>query len=194
MKKTEIVNKIKVLLNIDVTLAQYTDAEGTVFEAESLEAGKVLFLVTPDGQVAASPGKYRFENQEVLIQDGGVIEEVIDLEVESELETVPEEAPAEVEATEEEEPPEPPETVTLEVHNALLQRVTDLEEVVETLTDALSQIRLEQTEEEVELEEATTFIPSQKKKLEASEQTEPVRAKPNSSVDRVFRNMQLTNA
>ena len=177
MNKKSIVDKIKVLLNVDTELAQYTDAGGDVFEAEALEAGKVLWLVTPDGQEAAAPGKYRFGETEVLVQDGGVIEEVIALAEESEETPPTEEVTEEVEASEEttvETPEETPgentevETVTLEVHNALLQRVTDLEEVVETLTDALAKFRLENEEAPAENVEASE-VWTPKKKVEASE-------------------------
>ena len=204
MDKKTITDKIKVLLHIDTQLAQYEDAEGTVFEAEALEAGKVLWLITPDGKEAAAPGKYRFGDMEVLIQDGGVIEEVIDLTVESTLEETSEEESTEetVEATEEnpaeettevEETTEEVQTVSLEDHNALLQRVTDLEEVVETLTDALAKFRLETDEAHAEEVEASEVWTPAKKKVEASE-TPAFNTHTATPTERIFNAIQFSDA
>ena len=108
MKTTEMLSKIKALLNANTNLAQQTLDNGTIIEAESFEAGQSVFIVTDDERVALPIGEYKLEDGSTLIvEEEGVIasigeapaEEVI-VEAEDEIiETeVPEEVAPEVEA------------------------------------------------------------------------------------------------
>jgi hypothetical protein len=108
MKTTEMLSKIKALLNANVKLAQQTLDNGTIIEAESFEAGQSVFIVTEDERVALPIGEYKLENGSTLVvEEEGVIasvgeapaEEVIVEAEEEVIETeVPEEVAAEVEA------------------------------------------------------------------------------------------------
>jgi hypothetical protein len=111
MKTTEMLSKIKALLNANTNLAQQTLDNGTIIEAESFEAGQSVFIVTDDERVALPIGEYKLEDGSTLIvEEEGIIasisaetqaeEEEVKVEAEDEIiETeVPEEVAPEVEA------------------------------------------------------------------------------------------------
>ena len=106
MKATEMVDKIKDLLGIElssqdveaVELAQSTLENGTVIEYESMEAGSPVFIVSEDEKIALPVGEYTLEDGKILVVvDEGEISEI----KEAAEEKVEEEV--EVEAAEEEE-------------------------------------------------------------------------------------------
>jgi len=74
MKTTEMLSKIKALLNTSVKLAQQTLDNGTVIEAESFEAGQSVFIVTEDERVALPIGEYKLEDgRSLVVEEEGVI-------------------------------------------------------------------------------------------------------------------------
>jgi len=104
MKPVEMLNQVKELLGIeaelseDIKLAQMKLENGTVLEAEKFENDQPVFIVTEDEKVALPLGEYKLEDGKVLIvEEEGVIKEIVD-EVK---EDVKEEEKEEVEASEE---------------------------------------------------------------------------------------------
>jgi hypothetical protein len=85
MKATEMVDKIKDLLGIElssqdveaVELAQSTLENGTVIEYESMEAGSPVFIVSEDEKIALPAGEYTLEDGKMLVViDEGEISEI----------------------------------------------------------------------------------------------------------------------
>jgi hypothetical protein len=93
MKSTEMLKKIKTLLNIEVKLEEQKLENGTRIEAESFEKGKEIFILTDDQKVAMPVGEYLLEDGRlVVIEEEGLIADVRE---------VSDEAPAKEEAEEE---------------------------------------------------------------------------------------------
>ena len=74
MKSTEMLNKIKTLLNVQVKLEEMKLENGTVVEAESFEKGKEIFIITDEDKVALPVGEYILESGQLLIvSEEGII-------------------------------------------------------------------------------------------------------------------------
>ena len=106
MKATEMVDKIKDLLGIElssqdaeaVELAQSTLENGTVIEYESMEAGSPVFIVSEDEKIALPAGEYTLEDGKIIVViDEGEISEIKEATEEKE------EAEEEVEAADHKE-------------------------------------------------------------------------------------------
>ena len=77
MKSTEMLNKIKTLLNIEVKLEEQKLENGTVVEAESFEKGKEIFIKSDDERVALPVGEYILEDSRLLVvEEEGLIADV----------------------------------------------------------------------------------------------------------------------
>jgi hypothetical protein len=77
MKSSEMINKIRTLLDIQVSLEERKLENGTVVEAESFEQGKEVFIKTEDEKVAMPIGEYNMEQGEVmLVKEEGIIAEM----------------------------------------------------------------------------------------------------------------------
>lgn len=109
MKSTEVLNRVKEALGMQVALEQRKLENGTTLEAEKFEAEEPVFIVTDDEKVALPLGKYQMEDGKTLVvEEEGIISQIADAiedaqEEESEVEEVEaaeEEAPAEEEAEE----------------------------------------------------------------------------------------------
>jgi hypothetical protein len=136
MKSSEMVNKIRTLLNIQVELEEKKLENGTVVEAESFEKGQEIFIVTEDEKVAMPVGEYILESGEsVVVQEEGVIADVREVSDEA-----PEEEVVEAEEKSEEEKED-----LYKFYEELKDRVSDLEKVVE-------EMRSYEDKEEVEAE------------------------------------------
>jgi hypothetical protein len=81
MKATDMLNKVKEVLGVELTeetqevkLAQATLENGTVIESENFAAGSEVFIVTEDEKVALPVGEYTLEDGEMLkVEEEGVI-------------------------------------------------------------------------------------------------------------------------
>ena len=130
MKTTEMLSKIKALLNASVKLAQQTLDNGTIIEAESFEAGQSVFIVTDDERVALPIGEYKLEDgRSLIVEEEGVIASIGESEA-------PAEEPVAVEAEEEVIETEVPEEVAPEVEAIV-------EAVVEVVAPALEEVKEE---------------------------------------------------
>lgn len=86
MKENFLLNRIKgIVLGKEVKLEQATLDNGTVIEADMLEAGSPVFIVTEDGQVALPVGDYTLEDGRVLVvSEEGIIAEIKEAATEEE--------------------------------------------------------------------------------------------------------------
>jgi hypothetical protein len=154
MKTTEMLSKIKALLNANTNLAQQTLDNGTIIEAESFEAGQSVFIVTDDERVALPIGEYKLEDGSTLIvEEEGVIASIGEAE-----------APAEevvVEAEDEIIETEVPEEVAPEVEAIV-------EAVVEVIAPAIEEVKEELKKLKKKFEEADTKEEKEEKKEEMS--------------------------
>jgi hypothetical protein len=102
MKTTEMLSKIKSLLNANVNLAEMLLDNGTVLEAESFAAGQSVFIKTDDEKVALPIGEYKLEDgRSLVVEEEGVIASIgeapaDEVAVEAEDEVIETEVPEEV--------------------------------------------------------------------------------------------------
>jgi hypothetical protein len=151
MNTNQILNKVRVLLGMEVKLEQMKLGDGvTVIEAESFEPEMEVFVVTEDEQKIALPvGEYEMEDGRILVVEvEGVIKEVKEMEVKEEAPEV--ETEVEVEA-EKESAPSPKKTVESVIKESFFSEIEDLKKENELLKAELSALKTPQVEEEVEL-------------------------------------------
>tara|TARA_R100000995_G_scaffold37844_1_gene17472 strand:- start:89 stop:700 length:612 start_codon:yes stop_codon:yes gene_type:complete len=77
-QSTDILEKLKTLLGMQVMLEQIELENGTVLEAESFEKGKEVFIKTEDDEKVALPeGLYDLKDgKKLIVIDEGIIEEI----------------------------------------------------------------------------------------------------------------------
>lgn len=101
MKSTEVLDRVKAALGIEVALEQRKLENGTILEADKFEAEEPVFIVTDDEKVALPVGEYQMEDGTILaVADEGIISDIIE-KVAEEVDEAKEES-TEVEAAEEE--------------------------------------------------------------------------------------------
>lgn len=145
MKTNEVIKQIKTLLGIEVKLAQMMLVDGvTVLEADSFEAGKEVFIVTPDGNVPLPVGDYELENGQILVvSEEGIIAEIKEMPSEEEEVEAPEaEAPAPVEEAEMTQA-QPKKTIESIIKETLFSEVEKIKAENESLKAELSALKLE---------------------------------------------------
>ena len=147
MKTNEVIKQIKTLLGLEVKLAQMMLVDGvTVLEADSFEAGKEVFIVTPDGNVPLPVGDYELENGQILVvAEEGIIAEIKEMpseEEEEEVEAPEAEAPAPVEEAEMTQQV-PKKTIESIIKETLFSEVEKIKAENESLKAELSALKLE---------------------------------------------------
>jgi|TARA_R100000482_G_scaffold58820_1_gene21358 hypothetical protein len=162
MKSSEMINKIRTLLDLDVKLEELKLENGTVLEAESFEKGKEVFIKTEDEKVAMPVGEYSLENGQVLlVEQEGIIADVKNSE-------------------------EKPEEVTEDLEEDKEEKGYNMEEKVKEMDERISKIEMalesmmpkeeEEVEAEAEVEEQKP-LKSRTVKEEFSEETKEVEEK-----------------
>jgi hypothetical protein len=144
MKTNEVIKQIKTILGLEVKLAQMMLVDGvTVLEADAFEAGKEVFIVTPDGNVALPVGDYELENGQILVvAEEGIIAEIKEMpSEEEEVEEMKEKSPAPVEETEMEQQL-PKKTIESIIKETLFSEVEKLKEENEKLKTELAELKL----------------------------------------------------
>ncbi len=165
MKSKNTLNKIKTLLGMEFKFETMELKDGAILEAESFESGSEVFIIVEDEKVKAPIGEHELADGSMLIiEEEGIIKEIVSAESEEEVEE-------EVEASEEEKEEELSEEVEEE---ASLEEVTEEVEIKyvteEQFQDAIKDLKemmmtyIEKSEEEVKEEE----------KVEMSSQEEEV--------------------
>ena len=77
MNSNDMVNQIKTLLGMETKLAEAKLENGTVIQAESMESGKEVFILTEEEKIAMPVGEYQLEDGQVLIvEEEGIIDSV----------------------------------------------------------------------------------------------------------------------
>lgn len=148
MKTNEVIKQIKTLLGLEIKLAQMMLVDGvTVLEADSFEAGKEVFIVTPDGNVPLPVGDYELENGQILVvSEEGIIAEIKEMPSEAEEEMPEAEAPAPVEEAEMTQA-QPKKTIESIIKETLFSEVEKIKAENESLKAELSALRLELSSE-----------------------------------------------
>jgi len=176
MKPLEMLNQVKELLGVEnessveeVKLAQMKLQNGTVLEAESFESDQPVFIVTEDERVALPLGEYELEDGKILvIEEEGIIKEIIDSkpeqeEVEEEIEAS-EEISEELEEEKEEE---------VEAKYVTKEELTSVVEEIKAMIEDLKGPHKD--EEEMS---AVTEMLSKEKSVELAEETKKVNHSP----------------
>ena len=172
MNTNQILNKVRVLLGMEVKLEQMKLADGvTVIEAESFEPEMEVFVVTEDDQKIPVPvGEYETEDGRILVVEvEGIIKEVKEKEEEVEEEVEVEAPEVEVEAKET-SAPTPKKTIESVVKESFFSEIEELKKENETLKAELSALKnptIENTEVELSEEpKPISFNPENAKPLE----------------------------
>lgn len=124
--KTSVINQIKTLLGMEVKLETIKLIDGiTIFEADTFETDKEVFIVTEDEQKIPVPiGEYELEDGRILVVEvEGIILEIKEVATEEE---VVEEAPAVEEEVEAEATPTAKKTIESVVKETFFAEIEKL--------------------------------------------------------------------
>lgn len=153
MNTNQILNKVRVLLGMEVKLEQMKLSDGiTVLEAESFESEMEVFVVTEDDQKIPVPvGEYELEDGRILVVEvEGIIKEVKEkMEEAPEVEESGTEIEIEAEKT---VAPSPKKTVESVVKESFFSEIEELKKENETLKAELSALKNPVVEENTEVE------------------------------------------
>lgn len=156
MNTNQILNKVRVLLGMEVKLEQMKLADGvTVLEAESFEPEMEVFVVTEDEQKIPVPvGEYEMEDGRILVVEvEGIIKEVKEAPSEEEVAPMEQEAPEVPVEAEAVSAPTPKKTVESVVKESFFSEIEALKKENETLKAELSKLNKVDENTEVELSE-----------------------------------------
>lgn len=153
MKANEVLTNIKEMLGMEseekVQLAQAKLANGTIVEAEAMDAGNEIFIVTEDERVPMPVGEYELEDGTMLtVAEEGVIASIGAKAEEPEAE--------EVEAAEEEEKEE--------MNYATKEELAEVKDMIEEIK-AMIKDKEEMSEVEEEVQEEPKEELSEVKKV-----------------------------
>jgi len=161
--KNSLINQIKTLLGMEVSLEQMKLADGvTVLEADSFESEMEIVIVTEDEQKIPVPvGEYEMEDGRILVvTTEGIISEMKEMETEVEAPEVEEEVEVETEKKEEMETAKtaPKKTIESVVKETFFAEIEALKTENETLKAELAKIN-EVTETELNEVKPISFNP-----------------------------------
>ena len=170
MNTNQILNKVRVLLGMEVKLEQMKLGDGvTVLEAEMFEAGNEVFVVTEDEQKIALPvGEYELEDGRILVVvEEGIIAEIKEVKEEEEMPEAPaEEVPTEAKEEVKAETAAPKKTIESVVKETFFSEIEALKNENIALKAELSKLK---EAKEVELSEVKpiSFNPENENKVES---------------------------
>jgi hypothetical protein len=174
MKATEMLNKVKDLLGVElseeVKLEQMKLENGTVLEAEAFEKDNEVFIVTEDERVPVPNGEYQLEDGKILVVEEGLISDIKEIESEE---------------VEEEEATSDEEEMKEEVY-ASKDELSELKAIIEDLKAKL-ELKNQEVAEEIGLA-MTTMLSEQEKVEEAVKEelsqpaAEPIKHNPEGEV------------
>ena len=174
MNQTKVLNKVRVLLGLEVELESMKLEDGvTTIEAEVFEAGEAVFIITEDEQKIPLPvGEYKLEDGKmIVVSEEGLIAEMKEAGEEKEEEEAPEveeEVEAEAEAPVSEEAKPVKKTVESVVKETFF---SEIEALVNENKELKSQLEeLSRTEEVKEEEEAVEEVKEEIKEEEKAEE------------------------
>jgi hypothetical protein len=168
--KTSVINQIKTLLGMEVKLETMKLMDGiTIFEADTFETDKEVFIVTEDEQKIPVPiGEYELEDGRILVVEvEGIILEIKEVATEEE---VVEEAPAVEEEVEAQATPSAKKTiesVVKETFFAEIEKLTNENIELKAQLEKLSKVN-EVAKEATELSDITpiSFNPENTNEVE----------------------------
>lgn len=191
MKTTEMLSKIKALLNANVNLAEMKLDNGTVLEAESFEAGSSVFIKTEDEKVALPIGEYKLEDgRSLVVEEEGVIASIgesveeapsEEVEVEAEEEVIETEVPAEV-------APEV-EAIVEAVVEVIAPAIEEVKEELRKLKAKFEDKKPEEKKEEKKEEMSRTFKHSPERNKSKKQEIKFSQNKPETTLDRVLKQL-----
>jgi hypothetical protein len=186
MNTNQILNKVRVLLGMEVKLEQMKLADGiTVLEAESFESEMEIFVITEDEQKIPVPvGEYEMEDGRILVVEvEGLIKEVKEkMEEEPAME---EEPTVEVEVEAETAKTAPKKTIESVVKETFFTEIEALKTENDTLKAELSALKTTEVKE-VELSEEPKPISFNPENTNPIEITKLGSKKPRSIMDSVL--------
>ena len=177
MEKTNILNQIKTLLNIEVKLMDMKLENGTIVSAESFEKDNEIFIVTEDEKVAMPVGEYILEDGRLLVvEEEGMIADVRE---------VSDEVPAKEEETAEETTEDLEEEVEEKKDMADVADWEGMEKRIQNLEDAIASLKGEKMEDVQEEEMSNDQAPLKSRtikeefsEVELSEEVKPIKHNP----------------
>ncbi len=193
MKATEMLSQIKTLLRARIGLAQMTLEDGeTVIEADALEAGQAVFIVSDDERIALPIGEYTTaDGQIVVVAEEGTIAEVKDaMEVEKMEDDEDEEKKEELEEVVVEDVPE----IAAEEVAAIVEAVVEVvAPVLEEVKEQVEELYKKFEDQEDKKEKMSSQKPARKPMKHNPEAKQTVKqnlysqgANFNTTKDRVF--------
>jgi len=193
MKATEMLSQIKTLLRARIGLAQMTLEDGeTVIEADALEAGQAVFIVSDDERIALPVGEYTTaDGQIVVVAEEGTIAEVKDaMEVEKMEDDEDEEKKEELEEVVVEDVPE----IAAEEVAAIVEAVVEVvAPVLEEVKEQVEELYKKFEDQEDKKEKMSSQKPARKPMKHNPEAKQTVKqnlysqgANFNTTKDRVF--------
>jgi hypothetical protein len=184
MNTNQILNKVRVLLGMEVKLEQMKLMDGvTVIEAESFEPEMEVFVVTEDDQKIPLPvGEYEMEDGRILvIENEGIVKEVKE-KMEEEVEVEEPETETEIEVEAEKETAAPKKTIESVVKETFFSEIEALKTENETLKAELSALK----KMEVELSEEPKPISFNPENTNPVERVKLASKRPHSIMDSVL--------
>tara|TARA_R100001460_G_scaffold13661_2_gene30769 strand:+ start:774 stop:1388 length:615 start_codon:yes stop_codon:yes gene_type:complete len=168
MKATEMLKQIKTLLRARVGLAQMTLEDGeTVIEADVLEAGQAVFIVSDDERIPLPVGEYTTaDGQTIVVTEEGLISEVKleveDLEEEEEMQKEDDKEMLEEEVVVEDVPEEAVEEVAAIVEAVVEVVAPVIEEVKQEVEELKKKFEDQYKDDEDKKEKMSSQKPARK--------------------------------
>ena len=126
---------------VAVEFAEGVLADGTIVKFDKLEAGGIISVVTPDGEIPAPVGEHELEDGTiVVVSEEGVIAEVKMKEMEEEVEVEVEMGEEEESPAAEEQTAEPQPDRFAEMQEAFEAKFAEVEAKVELLNNVTKQL------------------------------------------------------
>jgi hypothetical protein len=168
--KTSVINQIKTLLGMEVKLETMKLMDGiTIFEADTFETDKEVFIVTEDEQKIPVPiGEYELEDGRILVVEvEGIILEIKEVATEEEVVEEAPEVEVEVEAEATPSAKKTIESVVKETFFAEIEKLTQENIELKAQLEKLSKVD-EVTNEVTELSDITpiSFNPENTNEVE----------------------------
>ena len=207
MKAESTLNKVKVLLGMEIKLEEMKLENGTRFEADKFEKGSEVFIVSEDDQRIPVPaGDYLTEDGKyVCVVEEGIIDEVKEeLKEEEEMEVEDKEID-EIEAEDDGK------EADVEDWAGMEKRIKNLEDAIADLKSKMGEDKeyMEEDSKEESKEELSEQVKEEVKEVELSEEVKPFKHnpeaknkvemnlyaqnKPMSTQDRVFKKLFNNN-
>ena len=139
-------NQIRVVLGMEVKLAQETLVDGTVVEAEAFEPGFPVFVVTEEGNTPAPAGEHETDSAKIVVDEEGKIVSVEEksaedsANVEIEVEAQEEDVEVKVDAEEHEDKIEMEDVA--EIKEAMKNVVMAVEEIVSEMAEIKEEVKM----------------------------------------------------